>query len=133
MLPHIRFLHELSPLSSIRWVLLPALFCTRSGEEPIWMPDWGPWELATKNDGDKLACPVHELTARKQPGPRDSTIWVQGDSASLSLPRARSSQTICFPKIIAPNYGSVIGDAFLASPDKQEHNLGYSENRRGRA
>jgi hypothetical protein len=51
----------------------------------------------------------------------------------VSIPWARSSQTICFPKIIAQNCGSVIGDAFLASPDKQEHNLGYSENRRGRA
>jgi hypothetical protein len=26
-----------------------------------------------------------------------------------------------------------IGDAFLASPDKQEHNFGYSENRHGHA
>jgi hypothetical protein len=51
----------------------------------------------------------------------------------LSLPRARSSQIICFPEIIVQNCGSVIGDAFLASPDKQERNLGYSENRHARA
>ena len=52
--------------------------------------------------------------------------------ASLSLPRAYSSQTICFPEIMVQNRESVIGDAFLASPDKQELNLGYSENRHAR-